>query len=137
MIRRSIKTLKKKTLKEPRQGASTIEFLTAGVLLATVMTFLVPFVGQVATTNEEIADREWALREVRNLITDLQSGHADVELSAEATARLENPKLEVTRNEPSVGQQQKVSVSLVWSNRFHEEVSPVTLSFWESPKETP
>ncbi len=117
-----------------RHGASTIEFLTAGVLLATVMTFLVPFVGRVSTVNEEIADREWALREVRNLIAGLQSGQTDVVLSAEATDRLEDPKLEVTRSEPTAGQQQQVSVSIVWTNRFGEKVSPITLSFWESPK---
>lgn len=120
-----------------RPGISTIEFLTAGVLLATVMTFLVPFVGRVATVNEEIADREWALREVRNLIASLQSGHTEVVLSEEAADRLEDSKLSVIRSEPVTGEQQKVSVSIVWTNRFDEEVSPVSLSFWESPKESP
>lgn len=126
--------MKQKTIhnrnKHP-QGSTIIEFLTAGVLLATVMTFLAPFISRVAIVNETIADRELVLRELQAIVTELQQGKQNPGLSTAVTSQLENPKLEITKNVDEQSTLGEVTVSVSWINRFGERHPPLALSFWQ------
>lgn len=120
-----------------RTGAAAIEMLTAGVLLTTVMAFLVPFVGRVSSTSRDIADREWALREVQNLIVLSQSGQTPVTLSTETQARLLDADLKVEQTALADEGMVSTTYSLSWVNQFGERVTPVALTSWNRQGETP
>lgn len=120
-----------------RQGATTIEFVTAGAVLATVLCTLVPFVSHVWLVNEDIADREFAARQVRNAIVELQNLSPEVQLSPQAQERLTEAEFVVERDSLKETQLQQVTVSLSWVNHFGKRGTPVTLSFWEPQPEAP
>ncbi|WP_417850034.1 hypothetical protein [Thalassoglobus sp.] len=118
-----------------RHAATTVEFLTAGVLLSVVMTFLIPFVARISLVNQGIADREFALREVQNIVTELQLGSDVKELSDDAKKRLDNPQLSIQKSSETPKSLEQVTVSIQWTNRFGEPGNPVSLSYWQSQEE--
>lgn len=119
-----------------RTGATLVEFIAAGAILATVMSFIVPFVSRVALINQNVADREFALREVQNAITLLQTGNPEVTLSEGASQRLPDSELQVQSTWDDETGLQRVEVSLTWTGQFDEPVAPVSLVFWEAKRET-
>lgn len=119
-----------------RTGAITLEFLAAAVLLSTVATFLLPFVGRVALMNREASDREWALREVRNIVTLHQSGVQDPQLSLAGSARLPDAELSIQES-PAEDQLQRVDVVLTWTNRHHQPARAVRLCYWKPAEDQP
>lgn len=119
-----------------RTGATLVEFIAAGAILATVMSFIVPFVSRVALINQNVADREFALREVQNAITLLQTGNPEVTLSEGASQRLPDSELQVQSTWDDAAGLQRVEVSLTWTGQFDERVAPVSLVFWEAKRET-
>ena len=120
-----------------RTGAAAIEMLTAGVLLTTVMAFLVPFVGRVSSTSRDIADRELALRELQNLIVLSQSGQTPSTLSTETQSRLLDADLKVEQTAEADEGMLSTMFSLSWINQFGERVTPVSLTCWNRQGETP
>ena len=117
-----------------RTGTTIIEFLTAGALLATVISFLAPFISRVSIVNESIADREHVHREVQNIVTQIQQGEQEPALSEELTSRLEDAKLEFKETFDTDASLTMITVSISWINQFGEPHPPVSLSFWQ-PKE--
>lgn len=115
-----------------RTGATIVEFLTAGALLATVISFLAPFISRVAIVNEGIADREYVLREVQNIVTQIQQGEKNPALSKELTSRLDAAKLEVDETSDEDAELMMTTVSVSWVNQFGEQHPPVSLTFWQA-----
>lgn len=126
--------MKQKTIhnlnKHPR-GSTILEFLTAGVLLATVVSFLAPFVSRISIVNETIASRELALREAEAIVTQLQQGEVAPTLSTAAKSNLDSATLEISESLDEASQLQQTTVSISWTNQFGEPHPPVTLSFWQ------
>lgn len=114
-----------------RRGVSTIEFVTAAALFATLGTVLVPFLGQLLQFNHNIADRELALRETMNLVARLQAGETNVQLSEHAIRELDDAELQI---EQHVDDEQeslyKTTLMLRWNDNTGQPVTPVRMMYW-------
>ena len=126
MIRKSVKQSD-----QQRVGATVVEFVTAGALLATVMTFLVPFLAKLTTANESVTDREHVLRELQNLVVEMQLGEQSPQLSEALINRLDSPKLNVQRDPEAVESMTQITLSITWKSRVGEPHPPISLTFWQ------
>lgn len=118
-----------------RSGVTLIECLVAVALLSTLAVVLVPFLSRAAEMRTDLAHRQLALVELRNLaeLALIQPASASLELSPEARGTLIDPWLEVRRtpiNDGLPGEQ--VTLLLSWINTSGRRNAPLQLSCWRT-----
>lgn len=118
-----------------RSGVTLIECLVAVALLSTLAVVLVPFLSRAAEMRTDLAHRQLALVELRNLaeLALIQPASASLELSPEARGTLIDPWLEIRRtpiNDGLPGEQ--VTLLLSWINMSGRRNAPLQLSCWRT-----
>lgn len=118
------------------RGITLIEMIAAGMLLGTLMLVTLPLLAKLSEVRQDAADREFAIRELRNLLETHLDDVPDESLPPDLNAfsRLEQPELTID-TAPQADGSQRVSYTLTWINSAGQPVQPVELSRWRFPEE--
>ncbi len=115
-----------------RRGTSIFEMVAALGLLSAVMAITLPFFSRLATVRQDVADRELAIHEVRNLVelAQVSDDIQQLKLSDDISSLLEDPQLNISQDTADDLNMQKTNVALTWINQAGQRTQPVELSYW-------
>jgi competence protein ComGC len=120
-----------------RGGVTLIEMIAACTLLSALVLVMVPLLSRLAEVRADVRDREYAVRQLRNLLEQhpLHDGLDESPLDAEPFSRLEEPRVEM-QIDPQEDGSRRVTVSVSWLNSAGQRVQPLALSDWKMGEES-
>jgi len=114
-----------------RSAVTIIEILATVSVLAIWTTMTIPFLIQLSSTRQAVANRELALRELRNQV-ELFRAFPDRELtlSKETAEHLENPELSLSSTKLKDTNITEHRIAISWENQNGQRTRPVQLTTW-------
>lgn len=131
-----------------RSGYSLLELVVAMILLATVMTIVVPTLSWMSVQNRLALQRQEALQEMHNLMDGLTTrsyqdltpaAATKIELSPELKRQLPGSKLQIqieeTPGEKTEPIRKRIHMELSWNQRNGQPLAPLRLTAWVHQQE--
>ena len=126
-----------KSAQRKRDGFSMVEAVVATVLMGCLCSILFPVLSRLLIVQQEVEQRQFAVRELRNLVERglYTSADADPVLRPAVLEELPDAQLKIKREvEPANGE--RVELMLSWDAGVARPRAEVQLSYWVPVQET-
>lgn len=130
-------TISRRKPSASRNGVSLMELIVSCGVIVGLVSVLIPTVQRYAQVRNDLAMRDLAIRELRNLAEQGLSGtpHGELKLSEWSTENLKGAALVIDTTWVDDPPLQEVRMSLRWQNSVGEMTAATELRYWQLASE--